>query len=354
MKIAFRWFGDNHDSVGLEQIRQLPYVRDVISTLYDKPAGEVWERSEIRALRDKVEAYGLSLSGIESLNVSESIKAGFKDRDEHIEAYMRSLANLGEEGIDLVIYNFMPLFDWVRTSLSALREDGSVVLGYDDDVVKRLSPDELFSHVSRQTNGFELPGWERYKRLKVPLLAEYYSSCSREDIFSNLIYFLDAVLPVCEMYGIRLAVHPDDPPWDVYGIPRVLSSIDDFYALFDRCPSVCNGLTLCTGSIGVNPSNDVLGYIRELGERVFFVHVRNFRLLGERKFEECSHVSCDGHLDMLEIFTALRRAGFDGIMRPDHGRAIWGERGMPGYGLFDQALGAAYMHGLWEGVSAFL
>lgn len=351
MNITFRWFGKEYDSVTLDKIRQLPHVTGIISTLYGKPAGEEWYRDEIRSLKETIERSGLSLLGIESVNVHESIKAGFRDRDKYIENYQKTLVALGEEGIRLVVYNFMPVFDWVRATLAKPRPDGTAVLSYDDELVKELGPEKLFDWLSKQANGFILPGWEPERLARVRELLTYYHDCSEETLFNNLVYFLKAITPVCERYDIKLAIHPDDPPWGLFGIPRVVTNLANLKRILAAVPSPSNGVTVCTGSLGANPANNVIQIIQELGERIHFVHVRNLKFIGPGKFDETSHLSCDGDLDMYRIMKTLYESGYDGCMRPDHGRAIWGEISMPGYGLYDQALGSAYMYGLWEALS---
>ncbi|MFZ5367789.1 MAG: mannonate dehydratase [Spirochaetota bacterium] len=351
MKILFRWFGKEYDTVSLDKIRQLPHINGIISTLYTKPAGEAWNRHEIRLLKAVIEKSGLSLQGIESVNVHESIKAGFPERDRYIENYIKTLTALGEEGIHLVVYNFMPVFDWIRSSLAKPRLDGTTVLAYDEEQIINLGPEKLFGWLQGQAKGFLLPGWEPARMSRVKELIEYYRGSSEETLFNNLEYFLKAIIPTCETYGIKLALHPDDPPWSIFGIPRIVTKLDNLRRILNLNPSPSHGLTICTGSLGIHPENDVIHIIQELHDRIHFVHLRNLKTLGSGKFEETAHLSCDGDLDIYNIFKTLYDYGYDGCMRPDHGRAIWGELAMPGYGLYDQALGSAYMYGLWEAIS---
>lgn len=351
MNIIFRWFGKKHDTVSLDKIRQVPYVSGIISTLYEKPAGEVWHRYEIKALKETIKQSNLSLMGIESLNVHESIKAGLSERDKYIENYIKTLIALGEEGIHLVVYNFMPVFDWIRSTLAYSRPDGTTVLFYDHEQIQNLGPEKLFDWLQRQAKGFLLPGWEPERMARIYELMDYYQHSSEEDLFTNLSYFLGAILPTCEKYDIKLALHPDDPPWSMFGIPRIVTNAENLRRIVTGNPSPSNGLTICTGSLGVNPENNVLTIIHEFHTYINFVHVRNVRFIGPGKFEEAAHISNDGDLDIYKIMKTLYDYGYDGSMRPDHGRAIWGELAMPGYGLYDQSLGAAYMHGLWEAIS---
>lgn len=350
MKMTLRWFGPGHDSVSLEQIRQIPGVGGVITTLYGKTPGETWERSEVTELRETVEAAGLKIRGIESVNIHDAIKAGLPERDMYIENYIQSLEALGQEGITLVCYNFMPVFDWTRSDLAKPRPDGSTVLSYDQGLIDRIDPEEIFASMQAGAGGFVLPGWEPERLDKINKLFATYKNVSDDELFANLAYFLRAVMPVCERYGIRMAIHPDDPAWPVFGLPRIITCLSNLLRLMSMVDNPLNGITLCTGSLGSNPDNDIPEIIRALGKRIHFAHIRNLVHLGPGKFDEAAHLSGDGSLDMYAIVKALYDTGFSGPIRPDHGRAIWGETAMPGYGLYDRALGAAYINGLWEAI----
>lgn len=350
MEMTLRWFGPGWDSVSLEQIRQIPGVSGVITTLYDKMHGEVWPRGEVKALRETVEAAGLKISGIESVNIHDAIKAGLPERDMYIENYILSLEALGQEGIDLVCYNFMPVFDWTRSNLAKTRPDGSAVLSYDQELVDSIDPNDIFASMQANSNGFMLPGWEPERLAKISELFSIYRDITEEDLFQNLTYFLEAIMPACERYGIRMAIHPDDPAWPVFGLPRIITNLENLLRFMSIVDNPLNGVTLCTGSLGSNPGNDIPAIIKALGKRVHFAHVRNLVYLGPGKFDESAHLSSDGSLDMYAIVKSLYDIGFSGPMRPDHGRAIWGETAMPGYGLYDRALGAAYLNGLWEAI----
>ena len=350
MEMTLRWFGPKHDSVTLGQIRQIPGVGGVITTLYDKMHGEVWERREVKELREAVLAAGLRVSGIESVNIHDAIKAGMPERDMYIENYIRSLEALGQEGIDLVCYNFMPVFDWTRSNLSKPRADGSTVLSYDQELIDGIDPDKIFDSMQADSNGFMLPGWEPERLSRISELFAVYREVTEENLFQNLEYFLNAIMPVCERYGIRMAIHPDDPAWPVFGLPRIITNSDNLQRFTSMVDNPLSGVTLCTGSLGSNPDNDIPSIIRALGDRIHFAHVRNLAYIGAGKFDEASHLSSDGSLDMYEIVKALYDIGFSGPVRPDHGRAIWGETSMPGYGLYDRALGAAYINGLYEAI----
>ena len=348
--MTLRWFGDKFDSVKLWQIRQIPGVTGVITTLYDIPAGDLWPLERIQALKKEVEDAGLTIAGIESVNIHDDIKIGKPSRDKYIENYIKTLENLAACGIKLVCYNFMPVFDWTRTDLAKMRPDGATVLAYDQKVVDSIDPQTFFDQTNSSSNGFVMPGWEPERLSKVKELFEAYKDVDEDTLFNNLVYFLKAIQPVCEKHGIKMAIHPDDPAWPVFGLPRIITSKEKILRVMKAVDSPFNGLTFCAGSFGTNPENDLPGIIRALPGRVHFAHVRNLHHFAPGVFEEAAHLSSDGSFDLYEIVRALYETGFDGPIRPDHGRAIWGEVSMPGYGLYDRALGAEYILGLWEAI----
>ncbi|OPJ59364.1 mannonate dehydratase [Clostridium chromiireducens] len=348
MEMTLRWFGKEADSVTLEQIRQIPGVTGVVTTLYDTMPGEVWPHERIKAMKAEVEAAGLRVAGIESVNIHDSIKVGTPDRDKYIANYITTLERLGQEGIDVVCYNFMPVFDWTRSDLAKVRPDGSTVLSYDQELVDKINPENLLSSMDSKSNGFMLPGWEPERMARIKELFEMYKDVDNEKLFSNLKYFLEAIMPTCEKYNIKMAIHPDDPAWPVFGLPRIMTCKENLLRLVTMVDSPCNGVTLCTGSLGSNMNNDIPDIIRALKGKIHFAHVRNIKHYAPGKFDEAAHLSSDGSLDMYEIMKALYEIGFKGIVRPDHGRAIWGEVAMPGYGLYDRALGVTYLNGILE------
>ncbi|MCR4739088.1 MAG: mannonate dehydratase [Lachnospiraceae bacterium] len=350
MEMTFRWFGEGFDTVTLKQIRQIPGVTGVITTLYDTMPGELWERNRIKALKETVEASGLHISGIESVNIHDSIKIGDKDRDMYIDNYIKTLENLGEEGIRMVCYNFMPVFDWTRTELARLRPDGSTVMAYTQEAVDAIDPEKMFESIAGDMNGTVMPGWEPERMAKVKELFQMYRDVDDEKLFANLKYFLERIMPVCNKYDIKMAIHPDDPAWSVFGLPRIIINQENIHRMMDMVDDVHNGVTFCSGSYGTNLENDLPGMIRSLKGRIHFAHVRNLKFNSPTDFEESAHLSSDGTFDMYEIMKALYDIGFDGPIRPDHGRMIWDEKAMPGYGLYDRALGAAYLNGLWEAI----
>ena len=342
MIMSFRWYGDG-DPVTLEKIRQIPNMKGIVTAIYDIPVGQAWDMDKINTLKGKVEAAGMIISAIESVPVHEDIKTGDGNRDEYIENYCITLRNLAKAGIKVVCYNFMPVFDWTRSELEHRLADGSNALIYNEETVLKMNP---------LTGDLSLPGWDAsYTKDGMRALLEKYQSISEEDLWNNLRYFLDRVIKTAAEVGIKMAIHPDDPPWPIFGLPRIITNeqnLERFLKLYD---SEYNGLTLCSGSLGVTADNDVPSLIRRFGKRIHFAHVRNIKITGERCFEESSHFSADGSLDMYEIIKAYHEVGFDGPLRPDHGRMIWGETGRYGYGLFDRALGAAYINGLWESLA---
>ena len=350
MKMTLRWYGSKFDTVTLKQIRQIPGVTGVITTLYDLPAGELWPEERIKALKEEVQAADLKIEGIESVNIHDAIKIGDSRRDMYIENYIKTLENLGKNGIDMVCYNFMPVFDWTRTDLAKMRPDGSTVLAYDQKKVDAIDPQTFFNQTNAKSGGFAMPGWEPERLAHVKELFEAYKDVDEEKLFNNLVYFLKAIQPVCEKYGIKMAIHPDDPAWPVFGLPRIITNLEKIQKMMKAVDAPFNGLTFCAGSLGSNPKNDLPAIIRALPGRIHFAHVRNLHHFEPGVFEEAAHLSSDGSFDLYEMCKALYDIGFEGPVRPDHGRMIWDEKAMPGYGLYDRALGACYINGLWEAI----
>lgn len=350
--MTLRWFGKKHDSVSLENIKQIPGVVGVVSSLHDVPAGEAWKLEDILELKKEVEAAGLKLIGIESVNVHEDIKIGLPSREQYIENYKISLENLGKADVHMVCYNFMPIFDWTRTDLAKELSDGSQALAYDESIIKGIEPDMMFERIEKESGGFILPGWEPNRKDEIMELFEKYKDVTASKLMANLKYFLDAIMPVCEKYKIKMALHPDDPAWSVFGLPRIVTSEKALEEIASLNDSVYNGFTLCSGSLGSNLKNNLPDIIRnpKISNRIHFAHIRNMRFESDEVFHESSHLSSDGNFDMYEIVKALYDIGFDGVVRPDHGRMIWNEKARPGYGLYDRALGVAYLNGLWEAI----
>ena len=341
MKLSFRWYGPA-DPISIRYIRQIPNMHSIVTAVYDVPVGEVWSRESIAALKTEVEANGLIFDVVESVPVHEDIKLGRPTRDRLIANYQENIRRLGEAGVKCICYNFMPVFDWTRTQLDKPLADGSTALVYYKDQLEKMDP---------LTGELSLPGWDAsYKKEDLKALFEAYSRLTEEDLWENLRYFLEAVIPVAEESGVNMAIHPDDPPWNIFGLPRIITceaNLDRFLKLVD---SPANGLTLCIGSLGCAASNDIYRMIDKYAAqgRIHFMHVRNVKILPDGGFEESAHFSACGSLDIVRILDILHRHRFNGYLRPDHGRMIWGETGRPGYGLYDRALGASYINGIWE------
>jgi mannonate dehydratase len=348
MKIVFRWFGSKDDSVTLEQIRQIPAVTGVVGTLPDIPAGEVWPRDRIAALKKEVEESGLELEVIESVNIHDSIKTGAPDRDRYIENYNITIRRLAEYGVKVICYNFMPVFDWTRSDLAKPLGDGSTALSYVQEEIDKIDPEKIVETVNSASCGYSLPGWEPERLSRLKELFAAYRDVTEDKLAANLKYFLEKIIPTCETCDVKMAIHPDDPPWNIFGLPRIVRNASDVERLLGLVDSPCNGLTLCSGCFGADPQNDIPAMIRRFGRRIHFAHVRNVKVHSPGNFNEVSHLSSDGSLDLYEIMKAYHEIGFKGYLRPDHGRMIWGEKARPGYGLYDRALGIAYINGLWE------
>lgn len=349
MQMTFRWFGSEKDTVTLEQIRQIPNVVGVVPALHNLPAGEAWELDDIMKMKSEIEKAGLTMECIESVNVHEDIKIGLPTRDKYIENYKISIRNLAKAGVKVICYNFMPVFDWTRTDLAMDMGDGATCLSYDGVQIEGKSPEQMFKDIDDNSNGYAMPGWETERMPEIKELFEKYKGVTSDDLWNNLKYFLDAIMPVCEECDVKMAIHPDDPPWDIFGLPRIIKDRESLKKLLEIVPSKYNGLTFCTGSLGASSKNDLPAMIREFGDRIYFAHLRNVKVV-DNHFNETAHESNTGSLDMYEIVKALQDVGFDGYIRPDHGRMIWGEVARPGYGLYDRALGVAYLNGLWEAV----
>jgi mannonate dehydratase len=342
--MTFRWFGPT-DPIPLAYIRQIPGVTGVVSALYDTPVGDPWPRASLERLAEQVGAAGLSLAVVESIPVHEDIKLGRPTRERLADAWCESLRHVAAIGVPVVCYNFMPVFDWMRSNLALRLPDGSTALAFDDDELARVD----LSYGTRH-----LPGWAAaYDAAELGALVDAYRRVSTDQLWENLAFFLERVVPVAASVGVRLAIHPDDPPWSIFGLPRIVTTGAALERITKLVPDPANGVTVCTGSLGADPTNDLPAIIRDLGRagRIHFMHCRNVKRTGEHRFHESPHPSAFGSIDMLDVMRALRDVGYTGPMRPDHGRMIWGETGRPGYGLYDRALGAMYLQGLWEGVS---
>ena len=339
MKMTFRWYGES-DCIPLSYIRQIPNMSGVVTAVYDVPVGEVWPCEKIARLKELCEQAGLEMEVIESVPVHEDIKLGKPSRDRLIANYAETIRNLGKFGVRCICYNFMPVFDWFRTDLHYVQKNGAVCLAYKEADFQKLDKHNL-----------RLPGWdESYTPEELGGLLKEYENISHEQLFENLVYFLNGIMPACDETGINMAIHPDDPPWDIFGLPRIVTGAESYEKMINAVPNIHNGFTFCTGSLGAGRFNDLPKMAEKYAKRIYFAHLRQLKFVNETDFYENGHQTKDGNVDIYAIVKALEENGFSGYVRPDHGRNIWGEEGKPGYGLYDRALGAAYLSGLFEAV----
>ncbi|NHN33422.1 mannonate dehydratase [Paenibacillus agricola] len=347
MKMVFRWYGEGNDTVTLEQIKHIPGVEGIVWALHHLPAGAEWPMADILAYKELVEPYGFHLEVVESVNVHEDIKLGLPSRDLYIENYKRTIERLAKVGAKVICYNFMPVFDWVRTDLFKELEDGSTAMFYEKLKVDAMNPLELVAKINENPE-FTMPGWEPERLKHLSSVFDAYREVTEEDLWNNLQYFLEQIIPVAELNGIKMAIHPDDPPWSIFGLPKIMTGADSIRRLLKLVDNPYNGVTLCSGSLSARPDNNIAAMVREFADRIPFAHIRNIRLYENGDFIETSHKASDGTVDICDIVKAYHENGFTGYVRPDHGRHIWGEQCRPGYGLYDRALGIMYLWGIWD------
>ena len=341
MKMSFRWYGQD-DPVSLKYISQIPNMRSVVSAVYDVKPGQVWPEESIKRVKDDCEKNGLIFDIVESIPVPEDIKLGSANADELIEVYCENIRRCAKYGVKCVTYNFMPVFDWTRTQLDKEAPDGSTSLVMYWEQMQGLDP---------LVDDIDLPGWDAsYTKDEIKELFKKYAEIGEEGLWKNLETFLKKIIPVAEECGVRMAIHPDDPPYPIFGLPRIITNEENLDRFLKIVDSPANSLCLCTGSLGCAKFNDIPKMVRKYSamDRIAFMHIRNVLVMDDGSFEESGHLSKCGSIDMYEVVKALVETGFDGYVRPDHGRMIWGETGRPGYGLYDRALGASYISGLWE------
>lgn len=350
MNIGWRWYGRNNDDITLQHIQQIPGVKSIVWSLHDKVAGEDWEQSRIDDEVAYIKSFGFSADVVESVNVHDAIKIGNTKRDFYIDIYIDTIKKLSQAGVKTICYNFMPIFDWTRTDLYKKMEDGSNALFYEKNLVTGQSPQQIVDRILRGAGEKTMPGWEPERLSELTQLFDDYKNVTETILFENLVYFLKRILPVCEQYDVKMAIHPDDPPWEIFGLPRIVRSREHIKKLLDTVDSPYNGLTLCSGSLGASLQNDIPAMVREFGSRIHFAHVRNVRVFSNGDFIESSHRACDGSVDIVDVIKAYHDIGFTGCIRPDHGRHLWGEEKTcrPGYGLYDRALGIMYILGIWD------
>ncbi|RKL68132.1 mannonate dehydratase [Salipaludibacillus neizhouensis] len=347
MKMVFRWFGEGNDSVSLKHIGQIPGVEGVVWALHDVPVGEEWPMDKISEVKKQANKHDLHIDVVESVNVHEDIKLGLPTRDLYIENYKKTIEKLAKVGVKVICYNFMPVFDWLRTDLFKELEDGSTALFYEGSKIKDIDPMELVKKIGEDSE-LTMPGWEPERLSHLAKLFDAYKDVTTEDLWDNLKYFLDEIIPVAEKHDIKMGIHPDDPPYPVFGLPRIIINRENIQRFLSLVDNPYNGLTLCSGSLGANPNNDIGAMVREFADRIAFAHIRNVRVYENGDFIETSHRTQDGTVDIYDIVKAYHENDFKGYVRPDHGRHIWDEKCRPGYGLNDRALGIMYMWGIWD------
>ena len=352
MQMGFRWYGQGNDKITLADIKQIPGVTSIVWALHYKMPGTVWKDERIAAVKKQIEDYGFNIDVVESVNVHDDIKIGLPTRDMYIENYIQTIRNLGKNGVKVICYNFMPIFDWTRTNLFHPVGDGSTALFYE----KAMIQDDytaMVNHIMDFTEryGMTFPGWEPDRMAILDKLFKDYQGVDSEKLWANLKYFLDALMPVCEETGIKMAIHMDDPPWDIFGLPRLMVNKENIGRFLKMVDHPCNCITLCSGSLNADQNNNVADIARTYCDRIAFAHIRNIKHFENGDFSEASHRDTDGETGIIEILKALHDGGYEGYIRPDHGRHLWGEGPgtvRPGYGLYDRALGIMYMLGIWD------
>jgi mannonate dehydratase len=389
LKKTFRWFGPEF-GVALADIRQLG-VEGIVAACQQVPLGEVWPVETIAALKSEIEEHGMEWSVVESVNIHTAIKYGLPERDLYIANYIQTLKNLAENGIYNVCYNFMQLIDWTRTDLDFILPTGASALRYspvsaaafdlfilERENAKQSYTTELYEKAKAHFDSLNdvnrkkleesiLAGMPGTKKLIV--LDTFKKNLAtvlkidKEQLQANLSYFLNAVMPEAEKLGVRMAVHPDDPPFSVFGVPRIVSNYQEIKFLLECCPSPSNGLTFCSGSLGASANNDLVKIIEDFGDKIHFVHLRNVTLEEDGSFYEADHLHGSVPIEkvMKAIIKQQQKRYSNGIgvvsipMRPDHGHVLLDDKKRQnefysGYSLIGRAMGLAQLTGLERGI----
>ena len=389
LKKTFRWFGPEF-GVALADIRQLG-VEGIVAACQQVPLGEVWPVETIAALKSEIEEHGMEWSVVESVNIHTAIKYGLPERDLYIANYIQTLKNLAENGIYNVCYNFMQLIDWTRTDLDFILPTGASALRYspvsaaafdlfilERENAKQSYTTELYEKAKAH---FDSLNDVNRKKLEESILAGMPGTkklialdafkknlatvlkIDKEQLQANLSYFLNAIMPEAEKLGVRMAVHPDDPPFSVFGVPRIVSNYQEIKFLLECCPSPSNGLTFCSGSLGASANNDLVKIIEDFGDKIHFVHLRNVTLEEDGSFYEADHLHGSVPIEkvMKAIIKQQQKRYSNGIgvvsipMRPDHGHVLLDDKKRQnefysGYSLIGRAMGLAQLTGLERGI----
>lgn len=388
MEKTWRWFGPN-DIISLETLRQIG-VEGIVTSLHHIPNGEIWPTEEIERMKQLIESHGLRWSVVESLPVCEEIKYAGPDRDRLIQNYIESLRNLGKSGVRTICYNFMPVLDWARTDLEYLNPDGTRSLYFnraefayfdiyllkragaagewDEETLRRveelksvMTPSDdarLIENIIIKTQGFvngNITGKEDDPLEKFRQILSLYNGIDRDTLRDNLKYFLEAIMPVCREYDIRMCIHPDDPPMQILGLPRIVSCADDIEWMLNAVPDPHNGITFCAGSLSAGSHNDVPAMARRFADRTWFIHLRSCEILPNGDFREASHLG--GRADIISLVRTFETINPGLPMRVDHGRLMLDDAGKgynAGYSFHGRMLALGQVDGVMATVSRYM